>query len=67
MLRLEAHSKRGKQLITKHGDMWHFIRWGGMPCFNDEVGIQIQSDDGMHTRNIKEQNDANFTHTWMKG
>ena len=67
MLRLEAHSKRGKQLIAMHGDEWYFIRWAGMACFNGDVGIQIQSTDYLHTRNIKEQNDANFTYTWMKG
>ena len=67
MLRLEAHSKRGKQLITEHGDEWVFIRWAPMACFNDTIGIQVTSKDGKHTRNIREQNDDNFKITWMKG
>ena len=67
MLRLEAHSKRGKQLIANHGEVWRFIRWNGMPCFNGDVGIRVTSLDGQHTRNIRQSNDVNFTHVWMKG
>jgi hypothetical protein len=67
MLRLEPISKRGKQLVKAHGALWRFIRWDGMPCFNGEVGIQVESLDGTHKRNIKEQGDVNFTLVWLKG
>jgi len=67
VLRLEPISKRGKQLVRDHGDTWSFIRWAPMSCFHDAIGIQVTSVDGKHTRNIKEQNDANFRHVWLKG
>jgi len=67
MLRLTPISKRGKQLVKEHGDTWSFIRWDGMACFNGDVGIQIRSLDGAHQRNIREQNDVNFTFVWLKG
>ena len=67
MLRLIAHSKRGKQLVTEHGDEWTFNRWDGMACFDGDVGIQVTSLDGRHTRNIRQSNDVNFTIVWMKG
>ena len=67
MLRLEPISKRGKQLVKEHGEVWRFIRWDGMPCFSGDVGIRITSLDDAHTRNIRQSNDINFRYTWLKG
>ena len=65
--KLEATSKRGKQLITEHGDTWYLVEHGfeqpyawRMQCFDNALGFTIKSLNGEHTRNVKMIDDKNF-------
>jgi len=55
-------SKRGKQLVKEHGDLWQH-RFGPRPmqCFDNELGIQIETIDGcQYRRNIRVRGDNTF-------
>ena len=57
--KVTATSKRGKQLITEHGDIWNMttgVSWR-MPCFGGALGFSIQSLDGSYGRNVRMMND----------
>lgn len=58
-------SKRGKQLIKKHGDIWR-IEKGPVPmqCFDNADGYRVRSVDGCgYFRNIRRHGDPVFR-TW---
>jgi hypothetical protein len=60
--KLSADSKKGKQLISEHGDTWYVTtEWYPMQCFNMSLGMGIMSLNEEVTRNVKMINDKNFT------
>ena len=53
--KVTANSKRGKQLIKEHGDVWYMttgVSWR-MPCFDGALGFSIYSLDSTHGRNVR--------------
>ena len=48
-------SKRLKQLIKEHDDVWVAIEDEPRPmqCFDNELGVSIMSQDGTHQRNVR--------------
>jgi len=62
LIRVVPVSKRGKQLVKEHGDLWQH-RFGPRPmqCFDNELGIQIETIDGcQYRRNIRVRGDNTF-------
>lgn len=55
LIRVFATSKKGKQLIKKHGDVWRIAKGPKpMQCFSNEIGYYIETVDGCeYGRNIK--------------
>lgn len=45
--------KRLKQLMREHGTKWRVV-FGPEPmqCFNNELGVHVESIDGTHRRNV---------------
>ena len=64
-IKVAANGKRGKQLITQHGDEWIHIHTIDMPCFNGGLGMLIESLDGKHRRNIKLLVDDVFSYRFI--
>lgn len=53
--KLLGNTKRLKQLIKTHGDVWivHHTEAVPMQCFNDDLGVFISSLDALHSRNVR--------------
>lgn len=47
-------TKRLKQLIKAHGEVWTEVERRPVACLGDEVGVFIRSPDGAHTRWVRE-------------
>ena len=42
MFRLTPNTKRAKQIIQEHGDLWHCWRFDeNLPCFHNGAGLLI--------------------------
>ena len=66
-VKVTANSKRGKQLITEHGDEWELVRaLVPMQCFNNNLGFMIRSLNGYHSRNVRMINDRNLNVYYIK-
>ena len=66
--KVSPNSKRGKQLITAHGDIWQLVPMGDgksmarpLQCFDNNLGFTIKSLDGYHSRNVRMIDDNNLT------
>ena len=59
-VKLLPNNMRLKQLIKEHGNVW-VVKHGPekMQCFGNEDGFGIESLDGNHFRNVRE-NDIEF-------
>jgi len=45
--------KRLQQLIREHGNKWKVLDGPHpMQCFNNELGVHVESCDGTHRRNV---------------
>lgn len=54
VIQLLPQTKRLKQLIKDHGDVWLCISLPHpMQCFNNDEGVRIESLDGTHCRNVR--------------
>ena len=52
-IKLLPATKRLKQIIHDHGNIWKVLEPPRpMQCFDNQMGIRIQSMDGKHERNI---------------
>jgi hypothetical protein len=60
VIRVLPNSKRLKQLIKQHGEVWEVIDGPmRMQCFNGEIGVFARALSGLHLRNIKK---GDFSH-----
>jgi len=69
IIHVQAVSKRGKQLIKEHGNLWSHIEGPHpMQCFDGAQGIRIGTTDGCdYTRNVRTTNDKVFFWYYMNG
>lgn len=53
-VRLMGNSKRLKELVRLHGDVWRVRRLEmSVQCFNGDPGVFIEALDGAHSRWVR--------------
>lgn len=62
VLQLEPITKRGRQIIKEHGDLWTVLETRDhLPCFDGRAGLFVQSRASGDTRWIEPDGSPHFT------
>jgi hypothetical protein len=61
VIRLNPVTKKGKQLVKEHGNLWRIIRHQkSVPCLNNSSGIFIEAVDTLYQRWIQDDGSPHF-------